>query len=265
MAQREKYEVRRHSYFLELSIWVGHPRLPDRKTSQLLDTICRAYQDKSEEFVQKGLVRVGLPAPEMMKILEYGVKARSGLDIRDCALIVLARIHGLRASSAQEIPSVGLAMLEEQKGWTCLVTKLKGRTVQAASRLGSRCFRQNLELQRTVTPVALLEQWIHIRPENPNFFYMQGNEPNLDSAVRRLTALLDIIPPEGCVYSSHSCRIAAYTENLLSNDISPAVLLHQFNWKSRDMPRIYFDHRMMWSKETLMFASVSVNQNVKEL
>ncbi len=86
-------------------------------------------------------------------------------------------------------------------------------------------------------------------------FGSQRSAPNLDDAVKTLLSHLEIRAPEGCVYSSHSCRIGAYTESLLFPQVSFDILLAQFNWVSVDMPKVYFDHRMVLSWEVQLFTS----------
>lgn len=154
------------------------------------------------------------------------------------------------------MPSEGFEISTRAPGWTCLVTKLKGKTTQAASRLGSKRFLQRPMEEEQLGPLQLMRKWMSTRPDHELLFGLEGNSPDLNSAVKRTTHLIDQGAPRGCVFQSHSCRIAAYTESVLSGEVSPSILRAQFNWSSANMPRIYFDHRLIWTPDVSLFTSL---------
>lgn len=157
-------------------------------------------------------------------------------------MLVVVRIHGLRASSVENIQTSGFQLEEGDIGWTCLVPALKGKTAEAAVKLGSRRFQQQSITGHDNTPTKLLRKWLAVREKTQSLFGGLSPEPGLSFAMKNTFEKLEIKPPNGCTYQSHSCRIGAYTESLLCGGLPANVLLAQFNWLANNMPQIYFDH-----------------------
>lgn len=65
---------------------------------------------------------------------------------------------------------------------------------------------------------------------------------SLTDAMKRIFAILDINPPPGGKFTSHSLRIGAHTEQVLVG-IPLEVRMARFGWEnsSQSMPSLYFD------------------------
>lgn len=119
---------------------LGHPRLADRSQSASLNAVFEAYVDHDADWEAAGPTRIGLSSHCVRLILELGMSTTDLEILRDRAMIIVARAHGPRASSAQALPLDSFELDENGSGSTCLVSVLKGGTTAAARRLGSRRF-----------------------------------------------------------------------------------------------------------------------------
>lgn len=206
---------------------LGHPRIEDRRQSFILDEVCKAYHDKDEAKLKPISIRAGLPANIIFPIVKLGLTSEVTWVLRDCAMITVSIIHGLRERSAETVPALRFKL--DSNKWNCLVTILKGSTVQASSKHGSGRYETSEIRRCKSTPMELLTRWISNRESKSAFFYMAEAPPDLNDAVKSILSILSVNAPDSFIFQRHSCRISAYTEIRLYKEVSFDVILTQFN------------------------------------
>lgn len=108
-------------------------------------------------------------------------------------------------------------------------------TCRGSSDGGRRFVSKNIpEYEKNL--VQLMKRWLKLRTNNRStiLYRRRSSGPALNKICVR--------PPKGCIYQSHSFRIAAYTEISLQETVRFDNLMMQFNWQAREMPMIYLDH-----------------------
>lgn len=233
----------------------GHPRLPTIAENFALRSVYKAYLEWDGNcFPRSSPLRVAVPAHVLLSAVQPIMESDIFTLIRALAMVTLARCHGLRASSVENIPFSGFELT--RSGWTVLVTRLKNHTVAQARKYGSRAFR-SMPLQGIpVTCRDVMSRWLYRREERRlNSPLLFGDSEGLDESLKRVLLVAQASPPTGCSFTSHSLRYAAFTESCLRPQANMAVLIMQYNWVALQMPRVYFDHRLTLTPAVEFFAS----------
>lgn len=234
---------------------LGHPRLPTMSDCFVLREVYKAYcrwdSSWSEAQGTVAKIRIAIPAKIVSAMMGVVMFYEKPDQLRDLAMIVLARAHGLRADSTQAVRREDFQLTPS--GWTVIISALKGHTREQARRYGARRFIAKCLPSFPYTCREVMDRWLSLREDSEPLLFGKGC--SLDDAVKRLLDLLHVEPPTGCYYSSHSVRSAAFTESCLLGDVNMGVLMMQYNWVSLAMPKIYFDHRLTLTPAASIFTS----------
>lgn len=142
---------------------LGHPRLPTCPESFPLREIHKAYIAwDAVTFGANDVVRIAIPASVIYKMIDLAMRSVDDRVLRDVAMIVMARVHGLRASSVEALLRSDLDL--EENGLTVLVTRLKGHTLEQAKRYGARRFISPSVSGFTFGCLDVLLKWDAVRP-----------------------------------------------------------------------------------------------------
>ena len=233
---------------------LGHPRLPFLSECFALRELYNAYHTWesawSADHGKLSNTRIAVPASVIKAMMTTVLSSYDKDNLRDLAIVVLVRVHGLRADSVQsiELDDFNFTL----SGWTVVVTVLKGHRSEQACRYGARRFVAPSQGQGYFC-IDVMKRWLEARTSSEKLLF--GASCNLDTSLRRLLGILNIETPAGCSYSSHSIRSAAFKKSCLLGDVSMGVLVMQYNWVAVSMPKIYFDHRLTLTPSLKLFAS----------
>ena len=99
---------------------------------------------------------------------------------------------------------------------------LKGHTKEQARREDARRFVASPVYSHRYYFMDVMKRWLEARTSNDRLPFGAGC--NLDTSLRRLLRFLNINPPAGCSYISHSIRSAAFTKSCLLGYVNIGML-----------------------------------------
>lgn len=218
-------------------LYVGRP-LP---SFPFVDFLVRAYGKWEEKQYPKETVRCGIDASAAQMIRSLGMQTSDMLMLRDCAAFIFSYcLNGLRDSSTMSIEASKVNFSRGSQ--SCRLSYWKGR--KAISKPLVSYSRISEEVS---SPLDVFLRWKDMRGNHRRFFGLPGKpdeyqKESLSRALQRCLAALEIVPPPGEKYTSHSLRIGAHSEQVLLGTPLP-IRMARFGWgkSSEDMANIYFD------------------------
>lgn len=210
--------------------------------------VLRAYERWEEENYPALATRCGIPATVVQAVWGLGMSTRTPSTLRDCALVVFAYcLNGLRDSSVISLLSANVNISGTEM--VARLSRVKGR---ASSQVP--LVRYERSHSERGSPLDLWLRWYHARGRHSCFFGLDGERDPLGSqlttdALARCLSLLEIQPPPGGKFTSHSLRIGAHTEQVLLG-FPLEVRLARFGWapsSGSEMAATYFDRSISLS------------------
>lgn len=209
----------------------------------------KAYTRRHDAASEDQDVRIGPDAPSMRRVVECGLGVLPVAYIGHCALVEFAFLFHCRGSPVR----------------SALVEDVTLTSLGVSARLRQR--KGNLVGQPLLTyptalgwvgsdPIALLRKCSTVRPHSRGFFDLSAGSHwgsvDLSASVSRVCSLAAILPPPGCNYSSHSCRIGSFNE-LFVFGFAKEWIMSRLDWSSEGMFRVYLDTRAILSPDSECF------------
>ena len=202
--------------------------------------VLRGYKRWEEDNLLRRDVRCGLSASTPQYIWAHGMGTNHLGILRDSAMCVFAFcMSALRESSVASLEAANVVLHPDYL--TARLSVVKG---QPAGQV------QRVKYHRVGVmqfPVDQWQRWNHARGRHRRFFalpdeQMAWSPGAMNRALRNCLKVSGIPPPSYGIYSSHSLRIGAHTEQVLLG-IPLEVRLARFGWgpNSQEMANLYFD------------------------
>lgn len=225
--------------------------LPSPTSSPLVKALMAAYSRATVPDVPEP-VRIGVSAAVVRKILRYGLAASDPTVVRDAALCVTGFLTGSRGSSvgAMELSDYGVS---EAGVLSLRLVHRKGRNARDPLVLAYPPPPNGVPGEE---PQDLLARWVTMRPMLDCMWKLQEhdcvNAEAVTQALVRVLRAVNVEPPNGCVYSSHSLRIGCYNE-LRALGLPEARIMHHLGWASQSMGSVYYDPRIQVTDDSEFF------------
>jgi integrase len=226
--------------------------LPSPTRTPMVKALVGAYERSLDIPDDARLVRVGLPAADVRRVLHLGLSTAAPAVVRDCALVIMLFLTGCRGSTAVRLgPSdVGLA----DGTVTVRLVHRKGKRTRNPLVL---TYPQNTDGEAEgKSPYLLFHRWDAMRLTSDEYFALVEEEhlSTVTVAQALASALIaaGVTVPAGCTYSAHSIRIGTFNE-LLNLQFPTPWIMHHMGWESEGMLRVYYDSRMRVTADSNYF------------
>lgn len=184
----------------------------------LLEAYERKYADA--QYHQK--VKVGISAPFMRRIVEYGCTTTEPRLVGNCYATMFAFLFHLRSVSLNALRRKNCEVTA-----TSIRLTMAKRKEKALLRPLVVMYNRNPALVEDNTPFRLATRWSCHNQSDLLFAIDKNSGLNLATSVAEAQPVVRAEPPSQCIYGSHSPRISSFYE-LLHLGLPKELIMHRF-------------------------------------